>query len=135
MKAVFADTAHYVALLVETDEYHEAALRWELRSAHVVVTDYVLVELGNVLSSLRYRVGLPAFIRRIRSEPTSEVVPASDALLEKGLALFEQRPDKEWSLTDCISFVVMREHGLTDAMTSDRHFEQAGFRALLRESG
>ena len=56
---------------------------------------------------------------------------ATSELFERGLALYNARPDKEWSLTDCISFVVMADEGLTDALTGDRHFEQAGFTALL----
>ncbi len=59
------------------------------------------------------------------------IVPSSSDLFWRGIKLFDARPDKEWSLTDCISFEVMAELGLTDALTADHHFEQAGFRALL----
>lgn len=58
-------------------------------------------------------------------------MPASRALLEEGISLYAARPDKDWSVTDCISFVVMRDEGMTHALTGDRHFEQAGFKALL----
>ena len=107
-------------------------MAWENVVTRVVVTDYVFVELGNFFAESRYRGRVPAFVRQLRGDPTVEVIPASQSLLDKGLEPYEQRPDKEWSLTDCISFVVMREHGLTEALTSDHHFEQAGFRALLR---
>jgi uncharacterized protein len=60
------------------------------------------------------------------------IVPAERALMLDGLALYEARPDKEWSLTDCISFVVMKQQGILEAVTADRHFEQAGFVALLK---
>ena len=60
------------------------------------------------------------------------VIPASTALMDRGIALFAARADKEWGLTDCISFVVMQEHNMTEALTADHHFEQAGFSALLR---
>jgi predicted nucleic acid-binding protein len=68
----------------------------------------------------------------VRADPYYVMVPASQELLDRGVTLYRQRPDKDWSLTDCISFVVMRERGITEALTADHHFEQAGFVALLR---
>jgi predicted nucleic acid-binding protein len=61
-----------------------------------------------------------------------EIVPATMEWFERGMELYEGRPDKEWSLTDCISFAVMTERGVSDALTNDHHFEQAGFRILLK---
>lgn len=61
-----------------------------------------------------------------------QILPASSELLQRGLALYQARPDKEWQLSDCISFIVMEQEGLTEALTGDRHFEQAGFQALLK---
>lgn len=72
------------------------------------------------------------FVKALREDPTVQVLPADQRSFDAGLDLYERRPDKEWSLTDCISFGVMREHGITQALTTDHHFEQAGFRALLR---
>jgi predicted nucleic acid-binding protein len=71
-------------------------------------------------------------VTRIRSDRNIEVIPASTELFEAGLQLHAQRPDKEWSLTDCISFVVMQRRGITSALAYDHHFEQAGFEVLLR---
>ena len=68
----------------------------------------------------------------LRNDPAVTIVHATDALLEKGIRLYRSRPDKDWPLTDCISFSVMAERGVSDALTGDRHFEQAGFRALLK---
>ena len=68
----------------------------------------------------------------LRSAEDIEIVPASSELFSKGFAFFTSRPDKDWSFTDCISFVVMRERGITNALTADHHFEQAGFVALLK---
>ena len=68
----------------------------------------------------------------VRSRPGITVIAASTALMDEGVALYRQHKDKRWSLTDCISFVVMRREGIRDALTSDHDFEQAGFRALLR---
>lgn len=71
---------------------------------------------------------------RMRSDPRIEVVPHSEALTTKAVRLFAARADKEWSLTDCLSFVVMRQEGIRDALTADNHFDQAGFRAILTEA-
>jgi hypothetical protein len=67
----------------------------------------------------------------LRFNPFVSIIPPSQEVFDLGLDLYAQRPDKDWSLTDCISFIVMRQHGLTDALTGDRHFQQAGFKALL----
>lgn len=72
------------------------------------------------------------FLGALLSDPAVEIIPPSSGLFERGLRLFRERPDKGWSLTDCISFVVMEERGIRDALTGDHHFEQAGFAALLK---
>ena len=69
---------------------------------------------------------------RLEADPNALVIPASQQLFRQGYRLFANRHDKQWSLTDCTSFVVMEEHGLTDALSSDHHFEQAGFNVLLK---
>jgi predicted nucleic acid-binding protein len=71
----------------------------------------------------------------LENDDQVKIVPASHELFRHGLTLYFQRPDKKWFLTDCISFAVMAENGLKDALTGDRHFEQAGFTALLRGHG
>ena len=132
MNCVFADTAYYLALLTPGDEHHSAALRCsEHITGPIVVTDFVLLEVGNTLSGSRRRAAFPEPVRRLRNDPDTEVVPLSRQLMDKGLNLYARRPEKEWSLTDCTSFVVMRERGLTEALTADHHFEQAGFTVLL----
>ena len=70
--------------------------------------------------------------RDLQQQEKLTIIPASRELLDEGLNLYEDRPDKEWSLTDCISFVVMQREGLTEALTGDKHFEQAGFVSLLK---
>jgi len=67
----------------------------------------------------------------LRASPDVRIIGPSEELFSRGLELYRQRPDKEWSLTDCISFVVMRDEQLSEALTGDRHFEQAGFKSLL----
>ncbi len=69
----------------------------------------------------------------LRASPRATIVPLGSQLLERGMQLMGERQDKDWSLTDCISFVVMKKHGIHDALTTDKHFEQAGFTALLKQ--
>ena len=131
MTDVFADTWYYLSLLNPNDPGHARAARRSEATERVVTTDYVLVELGNALSAPAWRSRLVALADVLRTDTRVTLVPASADLLDRGLRLFGQRLDKSWSLTDCISFVVMRDRGLTEALTADHHFEQAGFRSLL----
>ena len=134
MKALFADTSFYVALWNPNDRMHAAASEFSRASSvPVFVTEYVLVELGNFLSRSQSRARFPALVRSLQRDPHTIIISASSRLLGAGLRPYEGRPDKEWSLTDCISFVVMLGHGLTEALTTDHHFEQAGFKALLKQ--
>ncbi len=133
MKTVFADTSYYIALLNPQDEYAEAACGYTRAfGGHQVSTAWVLTEVANSLSDVRNRQLAVDLIADLRADRRVEILPPSPELFEQGLVLYAQRPDKDWSLTDCISFVVMQERGLTEALTGDRHFEQAGFVALLK---
>ena len=133
MTPVFGDTWYYLALLNRRDTRHEAACRWSAANARpVVLTDFVLLEVGDAFSRGSARQRFLRLVALLRSDPNTTVVPADRELLERGLGLFAERPDKNWSLTDCISFVVMRERGIAEALTADHHFEQAGFTILLR---
>lgn len=133
MTPVFGDSWYYMALLNRRDTGHEAACGWSAANARpVVLTDFVLIEVGNAFSRGRTRQQFLDLVALLRRDPNSTVVPASGELVERGLDLFAARPDKDWSLTDCISFVVMAEQGITEALTRDHHFEQAGFTILLR---
>jgi predicted nucleic acid-binding protein len=97
-----------------------------------VLTDFILLELGNAFSNCGQRGLFLRLADHLRSDRNTRIVAASRELLEQGLELFAGRADKDWSLTDCTSFVVMQAEGLHDALTTDRHFDQAGFVALLR---
>jgi uncharacterized protein len=133
MKPLFADTSFYVALLSPRDLMHVKALQvGEHFHRPVLLTDFILLELGNALSSAGQRSLFSKLVDHLRSDPNIRILPASRDLLEKGLRLFASRDDKEWSLTDCTSFVIMQEEELTEALTTDHHFEQAGFTVLLR---
>lgn len=131
----FLDTAFVQALLNKNDQYHRIAkLRLnELRTAKEVwITEAILIEIGNALS-VAHRAAV-RFINQCYATPNIHVVPVDTKLLNRALDLYDERADKEWGLTDCLSFVMMSDQSLTDAMTPDRHFLQAGFRALMRDS-
>jgi len=133
MNRAFIDTSYLLALALRKDEDHETAVKWqESYRGTLVTTEYVLVECHDALCQGRFRGLAVSTCDRILGDPSVTVVPASSRLFGLGRELFRSRQDKSWGLTDCISFVVMRDHGLRDALTTDRHFEQAGFRALLR---
>jgi len=97
-----------------------------------IVTEYVLCETIDSLSMPVDRSKASALVNMIRASSVIEWLPASSQLFDAGLALHAQRPDKAWSLTDCISFVVMQNRGIGRALAHDRHFEQFGVEALLR---
>jgi hypothetical protein len=133
MKPIFADTSYYIALLSETDVRHGTAVEWSERIfGRQVVTEYVLVELGSAFSKVRDRPLYVPFVEHLLADKDTEFVAASDELFRRGRVLFGKRLDKAWSLVDCISFVVMRQRRLGEALTTDHHFEQAGFKALLK---
>ena len=135
---VYLDSAFAIALAVETDEHHARAmtLSFEIEAARtrLVTTHAVLLEVGNSLSKQRYRNSAVELIEALNADPTVTILPVTEDLYAHAFRLFSERPDKEWSLTDCMSFVVMEERKIETALTSDAHFEQAGFVALLRKS-
>jgi predicted nucleic acid-binding protein len=94
----------------------------------------VVLEIGNALAKLRYRRVAVELLSALENDPQVEIVPLSEEWYGQAIQLYQARPDKEWGLTDCISFIVMQERGLTQALTPDEHFQQAGFQALLRLS-
>jgi predicted nucleic acid-binding protein len=133
MTILFADTSFYVAIFSPQDAMHARAKTTAAGHQGVVVTtEFVLLEVGNFFCRGNGRAIFQTMIDSLRAAEDIEIVPASAELFNGGFALFTSRPDKEWSLTDCISFVVMRERGLSNALTADHHFEQAGFVALLK---
>jgi predicted nucleic acid-binding protein len=133
MKRAFGDAHYFLALLSPRDQDHarvkEFAAHWR---GEIVTTRWVLAEIADGLAAPPLRAGAIAFFQRLERNPFLRIVPASDEQFARGFARYQQRPDKTWSLTDCISFVVMQDEGLTDALTRDHHFEQAGFTALLK---
>jgi predicted nucleic acid-binding protein len=132
MKATFADTFYFLALLNPKDQAHRKSLAARKSvSGQLVTTDYVLIEVGDALSHPAYRKRYLDLVSALRMDSQTDIVPASSDFLTKGLNLFAARPDKNWTLTDCLSFVIMSEREISEALTGDVHFRQAGFTVLL----
>ena len=136
MKTVFADTFYWVALTNERDLSHRLALDLtrSLAPIQIVTTEPVLIEYLNFFAErgplLRARAA--ANVQAMAGRQSVRVVPHTRSSFESGLALYQSRLDKGYSLTDCISMATMREQRVEEALTNDRHFEQEGFRALFR---
>jgi uncharacterized protein len=133
MKVLFADTFYFLALIFPRDKAHAAA-QAQSRSPMTcyVTTDWVITEVADALSKGKSRRHVSGLINHLRTSPLWEIVSFSDETFEQALQFHARFTDKDWTLTDCTSFVVMQERGLTEALTGDRHFEQAGFTALLK---
>jgi predicted nucleic acid-binding protein len=123
---------YFFALLNPRDQAHARALELSRELASpILTTSWVLAEVADGLASTRKRQHFGHLLDGLRRVPANRIVAPSEVLFERGTAFYLSRPDKEWTLTDCISFVVMRDAGVSEALTGDRHFEQAGFVALL----
>ncbi|MBI2814390.1 MAG: type II toxin-antitoxin system VapC family toxin [Opitutae bacterium] len=133
MKPIFGDTSYFLALVNARDHWHAQALALSQRPpGPLLTTEWVLMELGDALVSPPARDKFSRLVATLQTQPDVAIVAANHETFARALALFAQRADKAWSLTDCTSFVVMREHGLESALTADQHFEQAGFRRLMQ---
>lgn len=135
MKIVFADTGYWEALLNPNDKLHAKAMQVSASLGRVrqLTSEMVLDELLAALSKLPVRPYAIKGVQAIIGNPNVEVVPQTSLQFGRAFDLYRHTADKEWSLTDCASFEIMRERGLTEALAHDHHFVQAGFVALLRE--
>jgi predicted nucleic acid-binding protein len=130
---ILLDTGYFLALLRPRDELFSRAQAWaQAIPGPFLVTEYVLWETANALSLPAERPKFHALLSRLRSDPLTELLAPGPDLWEAGIRFHAERADKEWSLTDCISFLMMQERGISQALAYDHHFEQAGFEALLR---
>ncbi|MCG9884132.1 MAG: PIN domain-containing protein [Cyanobacteria bacterium] len=138
MKTLFADTGYWIAILYSKDPLHDVAKETSQRlfPFRVITTDWVLNELLNSFSKKdrRLRELAASFVESLQDDPNVEITPATPQLFDRALGLYRDRPDSAWSHTDCISFCVMGDRQIREALAHDRHFEQAGFVALLRQS-
>jgi uncharacterized protein len=136
-RIVFLDTSFIVALAHTKDRHHERAKSLDdelLREGALSVLHWgVLMEIADGFARAGRRPKGNALLDRLEAEDRYEINPITAELLDEGLALYRDRADKEWSLTDCISFVMMKRDAVTDALTADIHFRQAGFKAMLLE--
>jgi uncharacterized protein len=137
MTEVFLDTSFAIALSSVTDQNHVRAVQLanqiEINKTRLVTTQAILLEIGNALSKRRYRAAAIQLLESLETDPKVEVVLLTNSLYKLAFNLFKQREEKEWGLVDCVSFIVMQDRGITDTLTADTHFQQAGFRALLRD--
>ncbi|MCW5550905.1 MAG: type II toxin-antitoxin system VapC family toxin [Verrucomicrobiae bacterium] len=133
MSAVFADTVYFLALLNPADQWHVCARDL---SAHPLATwsrrDSLRWGVGDGLSRPSDRRRFARLLELLRAQPDVEIAPVSHQLFAPGCELHAQRPDKDWSLTDCTSFIVMKAKGLESALTADHHFAQTGYSVLMR---
>jgi len=129
---VFADAFFWIALLNRRDEYHEKArLYLQDFQGTILTTQWVLAEVADAMASSTVRRCIQPFFQELAANQAIPVVDATSDLFLRGTILYHERPDKNWSLTDCISFVVMTDHGISEALTGDHHFSQAGFRPIF----
>jgi uncharacterized protein len=130
---VFADTFALIAWLNPRDHAHAVVSGYlDGFTGRLVTTEWVLMELADALSAPEGRATAVAFLQAVRADPLFDVVGYVPTVYQAGFDLFAGRREKGWSLTDCISFGVMTERGLFEALTADHHFEQAGFRAIFK---
>jgi predicted nucleic acid-binding protein len=133
MTPVFADSFFFFALLNSNDAAHEAAENFISQAARpFVTTAWVLTEVADGCATVDKRGVFLQLFDALRESSDARIIGPSEDLFSRGLELYRQRPDKEWSLTDCLSSVAMGDERISEALTGDHHFEQAGFRALLR---
>jgi len=135
MDKVFLDAAYAIALSAPQDQYHQLAEllseQLEAEGTQLITTRAVVLEIANALAKSRYRNAAIELLDSLEEDTNVEVIPFSEELFQRAFRLYRERPDKEWGLTDCLSFVVMKDRGLMDALTTDEHFKQASFNALL----
>jgi predicted nucleic acid-binding protein len=129
----FADTYAFIAWLNPRDGAHAKVVAYlNAYSGKLLTTEWVLMELADALTSPESRTTTSAFLTAVREDPAFEIIGYSADVYRKGFELYAARHDKWWSLTDSISFAVMNERRVSDALTADHHFEQAGFQAIFK---
>ena len=126
MNKFFLDSAYAIALSAVTDQYHNKAeilaRQIETDAIQMITTRAVILEIGNALASIRYRAAAIELLDSLEEDPNVKIIALSEELYNRAMELYRQRPDKEWGLTDCVSFVVMQDYGITEALTTDEHF-------------
>lgn len=136
MKTVFADTGYWIALINTKDSLHQKVrqLTLQISPVKIITSEIVLSELLNSFSKQGsfLKQATINLINRSYNNSNIEIIPQTTQLFSQALDLYKQRLDQQWSHTDCSSFIIMQEYKITEALAYDKHFEQAGFIALLR---
>jgi predicted nucleic acid-binding protein len=136
MRAVFADTCYWIALLNPRDQTHDIAVRVSkgLTDYRTVTTEEVLTELLNYFAARGpyFRSAAAKLVERIQADRSIQILPQTREGFLVGLRLYQARSDKGYSLTDCISMETMHRDGLNEVLTNDEHFKQEGFSCLLK---
>jgi len=134
---VFVDILYWIAITNPNDPWHKPSMKAKasLGQVHLVTTDEVMTEFLNAFSAQGefFRRRAVETARTLMADVTVTVAPQTHFTFLRGLHLYEKRPDKKYSLTDCVSMIAMRDEGITDILTNDHHFEQKGFRVLIRK--
>jgi len=130
---IFVDTLFIVALINKRDQYHQIALNLaeQYENYPLITTDAIFLESGNKLSA-NYRNEVVELIEQFLASDEIDVIRLTSELFDQSLRLYKKHQDKSWGLVDCFSFVVMKQHKVSQALTFDRHFIQAGFQALMK---
>ena len=135
-KKIFLDTAYAIALSSNNDKHHNQAVKLakkiESESIIIVTTRAIQLEIGNALSKQRLRYAGVKLLEALEEDPSIEIVPLTEDLYYEAFNLYRSRKDKDWGLVDCISFITMNNQKISEALTTDDHFRQAGFRVLLK---
>ncbi|MGH1396729.1 MAG: type II toxin-antitoxin system VapC family toxin [Trichormus sp.] len=135
---VFLDTSFAIALAAPQDHLHSRAVHLakllDEAGTRLITTQTVMLEIGNILCQKPYRHQAIVLLNALASDPKVEIVPLSHELYERAFELYSESSNQEWGFIDCVSFIVMQFCGITEALTANEHFQQVGFRALLRES-
>ena len=133
---VFVDTSAWIALINSSDNLAAKAkqilVRLNQQQVILVTTEFILLEVADALCQSHLRQKTYAYINGIKQIPDIiKIIPLEQSLLEEGWGIYYQYSDQDWGLTDCISFVVMKQESITEAFRSDQHFQQAGFTKLV----
>lgn len=133
MKLVFADSFYFLALINADDSANKRASEFtNAYTGQYLTTSAVLTEVADALARPISRVAAASFIKHIPSNKAIRITMVDQGIFSEALALYLARPDKDWSLTDCMSFTLMGRERITEALTADKHFEQAGFVCVLK---
>lgn len=135
-RAVFVDSFAWIAAINKSDNYHELALKlledFLAKQVELITTNYVIIETINALSKAEFRKAVIEFVDKLEKSPSVQIIRITDETYNNSWALYQQRMDKDWGITDCTSFEVMKTLNIKRAFTNDKHFEQAGYSVVVK---